>query len=95
LEDKVTVQVPVPLHPPPDQPVKLEVVLGVAVSTTLCPSLKFAEAVVHEVPQLRPEGELVTEPLPVPDLFTVKLRTTTETVTTAALAPEPSLPVQF
>ncbi len=49
---RVTLQVPVPLHPPPLHPAKLEPAAGVAVSVTLVPPAKAAEQV---VPQLMPE----------------------------------------
>ena len=64
----VTVQVPVPLHPPPLQPVKVEPPEGVAVSVTLVPLVKLA---LHVLPQLIPAGLLVTVPLPVPFSVTV------------------------
>jgi hypothetical protein len=56
----VRVQVPVPLHAPP-QPVKVQSFAGVAVRVTCVPEAKFALQVVG---QLMPEGELVTVPLP-------------------------------
>ena len=69
-EFMVTVQVPVPEQPPPDQPVKVEPELAVAVSVTDVPLEKEALQV---EPQLMPEGVLVTTvPVPVPDLLTVK-----------------------
>ena len=60
-------QVPVPEQPQPDQPVKIEPVLAVAVSVTDVPGEYEA---VHVVPQLMPVGELVTVPVPLPDLVT-------------------------
>src|SRR5262245_15021462 len=57
----VTVQVPVPEHPPPDQPVNVAPAAGVAVSVTAVPLLKVAE---HVAPQLMPAGALVTVPDP-------------------------------
>ena len=56
---------PVLLHP-----AKVEPDAGVAVKATTVPLLKFAE---HVVPQLMPAGELVTVPLPVPALTTIRL----------------------
>ena len=53
----------------PLQPVKVEPVAAVAVRVTGV--LKLYEAT-HAVPQLMPVGALVTVPLPVPDLFTVR-----------------------
>jgi hypothetical protein len=55
-------QVDVPLQAP-DHPAKLEPVDGVAVSVTAVPLLNPA---LHVVPQLIPEGLLVTTPVPVP-----------------------------
>lgn len=65
--EMVTVQDPVPLHAPP-QPANTESELGVAVSVTLVLSEKDA---VQLLPQLMPEGELVTVPAPLPELLTV------------------------
>jgi len=67
--DRVTVQEPVPEQPPPLQPVKVEPSDGVAVKVTALPVEKVAEQV---APQLIPAGELVTVPLPVPALVTVR-----------------------
>jgi len=55
------VQVPVPEHPPPLQPVKVEPVAAVAVRVTAV--LKLAAQVEG---QLMPLGALATLPLPVP-----------------------------
>ena len=63
LLDRVTLHVPVPVQPPPDQPPNVEPVLGVAVSVTAVPLVKLAE---HVVPHVIPDGELLTEPVPVP-----------------------------
>ena len=65
----VTVQVPVPEQGLP-QPLKLEPCPAVAVSVTELPPLKLAEQV---DPQSMPAGELVTVPVPVPFLVTVRL----------------------
>ena len=66
----VTVQVPVPEQPPPDQPAKLDPVAGEAVKVTLVPWSKLAE---HVEPQLIPVGLEVTVPLPLPDFDTLKV----------------------
>ena len=58
----MTVHVPVPEHPPPDQPLKLEPEAGVAVTVTVVPDTKLFE----QVPgQLIPEPATLPEPLPV------------------------------
>jgi hypothetical protein len=64
----VTMQLPVPLQAPP-QPVKLQPLAGVAVNVTGVPLEKFA---LHVAPQLMPEGELATVPLP--DLLTESVK---------------------
>src|SRR5207253_964531 len=66
--ETVTTHVPVPEHPPPLQPLKVEPAAGLAVSVTAVPLAKLAEQV---APQLIPAGALVTVPLPVPALLTV------------------------
>jgi hypothetical protein len=65
----VTLQVPVPVHPPPLQPVNVDPAVAAAVSTIAVPELKFA---VHVDPQLIPAGALVTVPAPVPALVTCR-----------------------
>ena len=67
---RVTVQEPVPEQPPPLQPVKLEPAAGATVRVTAVLLGKLAEQV---APQVIPAGELVTVPLPVPALLTVRL----------------------
>jgi hypothetical protein len=57
----------VPLQPP-DHPANLEPDLAAAVSLTDVPAVNFAA---HVLPQLTPEGLVVTVPAPVPALFTV------------------------
>jgi hypothetical protein len=66
----VTAHVPVPVQPPPLQPVNVEPAAGVAVNVTAVPLAKAAE---HVVPQETPVGALVTVPVPVPALLTVRL----------------------
>src|SRR5215472_139531 len=63
----VKVHVPVPVQPPPLQPVKVEPAAGWAASVTVVP---LATVVVHVVPQLIPAA-LVTVPRPLPALATV------------------------
>jgi hypothetical protein len=60
--DAVPVQLPV-------QPPKIEPADGVAVNVTVVVLVYDAE---HVVPQVMPAGELVTMPLPLPDLVTVR-----------------------
>src|SRR5438093_415988 len=67
----VTEQVPVPVQPPPLQPVKAEPAAGVAVSVTAVPLANVAEQV---VPQAIPAGALVTVPLPAPLGLTVNVK---------------------
>ena len=62
----VTVQPPVPEHPAPDQPAKVESAAGVAVKLT---EVLVAKVAVHELPTpqlLIPAGEELTVPEPVP-----------------------------
>src|SRR5436309_6019989 len=62
---------PVPEHPPPLQPVKVEPAAGVAVSVTAVPLAQLAAQV---APQVMPAGGLVTVPLPVPTSLTVSAK---------------------
>ena len=99
--ETVTVQAPVPEHPPPLQPVKVEPAAAVAVRVTAVPLVKLAEQV---APQVMPAGELVTVPLPVPAGVTVRVKlcrvkvavtvVAAETVTTLDPAPEQPPPAQ-
>ena len=66
----VTEHVPVPVQPPPLQPVKVEPAAGAAVRETDAPVVKGAE---HVAPQEMPAGLLVTVPVPVPDFETVSV----------------------
>lgn len=59
----VTVHVPVPVQPPPLQPVNVEPAFGSAVSVMVVPS---ENASVQSLPQLIPLGALTTLPTPVP-----------------------------
>jgi hypothetical protein len=63
----VKLQVAVPVHAPV-HPENVEPVTAVAVRTTAVPLEKLA---LHVVPQLMPDGLLVTVPVPVPTLTTV------------------------
>jgi hypothetical protein len=67
----VTVQVPVPVQPPPLQPVKTEPAAGVAVRVSAVP---LANEAAHVAPHERPAGELVTAPVPGPNLVTVSVK---------------------
>jgi hypothetical protein len=63
----VTLQAPVPPHPPAHEP-NVELAAGVSVSVTTVPA---ANVPWHVVPQLMPAGLLVMVPPPVPELCTV------------------------
>ena len=67
----VTVQPPIPLQPPPDQPAKIDPGAAVWVSVTTVPCRKLAE---QTAPQSIPEGLLVTVPEPAPDFATVSAK---------------------
>jgi hypothetical protein len=64
----VTVQVPVPAHPPPLQPVKAAPVAGVAVRVTVVVAPKGA---LQTIPQSIPAGVERTLPLPARDTLNV------------------------
>ena len=64
----VTVHAPVPLQPPPLQPVNVEPPVEAAVRATVLP---IGKSEAQTVPQEIPLGLLVTVPVPVPDLLTV------------------------
>src|SRR5438552_17108274 len=66
----VTVQVPVPVQPPPLQPLKVEPAAGAAVKVAGAPRRKAAELV---VPHETPTGALVTVPVPAPGVLTVSV----------------------
>src|SRR5881628_3481596 len=76
---------PVPEHPPPLQPVKIEPAAGAAVRVTAVPLVKLAEQV---APQVIPAGALVTVPLPVPALLTVSAKVGSVKVTVTVVAAE-------
>src|SRR5262249_59909407 len=63
----VTAQVPVPVQPPPLQPVKVDPAAGVAVRVTAVPLANVAE---HVAPHVMPAGALVMVPDPAPVLLT-------------------------
>jgi hypothetical protein len=66
----VTLHTAVPVQAPL-QPAKVEPESGAAVRLTTVPLVKLAE---HVVPQAIPAGELVTVPVPVPPLATVRVK---------------------
>jgi hypothetical protein len=66
----LTVHGPVPVQPPPLQPVKDEPAAGAAVSVTDVPAVTDS---VQSEPQLMPAGLLTTVPVPVPDLVAVSV----------------------
>lgn len=73
VESIVTWHVPVPEQAPP-HPWNVEPWFGIAVSCTVVPLVKLA---LHVVWQFMPAGELVTMPLPEPELSTVSVNPTT------------------
>jgi len=66
---RLTLHVPVPEHPAPDQPANEECAAGVAVRIT-CPSSSSA---LHVAPQVIPAGELLIEPEPLPAFEMVRV----------------------
>jgi hypothetical protein len=72
----VTTQVPVPLHPPPDQPVKPDPELAEAVRVTAVPKANDALHLLLLALQLIPAGLLVICPAPVPASATVRVSVT-------------------
>jgi hypothetical protein len=72
VQDLLTVSVTDPSEQSesPLQPVNVDPEAAVAVSATTLPVVKLP---VQVVPQFTPEGELVTVPLPFPDLETERL----------------------
>src|SRR5205814_8668488 len=67
----VTMQGPVPVQPPPLQPVNVDPAAGVAVRVTAVP---LVNAAAHVAPQETPAGALVTVPLPAPALVSVSVK---------------------
>jgi hypothetical protein len=65
----VTEHVPVPEHPPPDQPAKMESGSGWAVRVIRLPWENASE---QSLPQLMPVGLLVIVPEPEPDLAALR-----------------------
>src|SRR5262249_2294475 len=79
----LTTHVPVPSHPSPLQPVKWEPLVAMAVSVTL---VSWSKAVRQVAPQSIPAGVLVTAPLPLPVLLTVRGTCGMKSATTGVLA---------
>ncbi|MEZ4402234.1 MAG: hypothetical protein R3B06_19575 [Kofleriaceae bacterium] len=68
----VTLQVPVPEQPPPDQPVKVEPALGAADNVDAGAGGVGLEQLL--APQAIPAGTRTSVPLPVPALATVRVK---------------------
>jgi hypothetical protein len=83
LDATVTLQAPLPEHPPPLHPVKVLPPVGVAVSVTCVFGAKLAE---QAGTQLIPPEELVTVPVPVPAKATVNPSPALNTALTVAAA---------
>ncbi|PYM68547.1 MAG: hypothetical protein DME11_00055, partial [Candidatus Rokuibacteriota bacterium] len=86
--ETVTTHDPVPEHPPPLQPVKVEPAAGAAVSVTAVPLVKLAEQV---APQVIPAGLLVT--VPVPALETVRAKVGVKVTVNVSVAVLPAASV--
>jgi hypothetical protein len=88
----VTVQLPVPVQPPPLHPVKSEPAAALADNVTLVPLAKLA---LHVPGQLIPVGTLVTMPEPLPAIVTdnAKFMTNVAVTVCAALIVTVQLPV--
>jgi hypothetical protein len=85
----VTVQVPVPEQPPPDQPVNVDPDAAEAVRVTWVPASNWAEQVVPQL--IAPAGAVeVTVPVPVPALATVSVYFCGAVIVTGAVAPVPA-----
>jgi hypothetical protein len=77
LVSMTVVQGPVPVHPPPLQPAKFEPANAAAVSVTEVP---VGNCALQIAPQSMPDGLLVTVPVPVPILLTVRVEGTAANV---------------
>src|SRR3989442_1646644 len=97
---RVTVHAPVPVQPPPLQPVNVESAAGVAVTATTGPPDWGAE---HVAPQLPPAGPRATVPGPAPAGVAVSAKVgvkgavtavAAETVTVQAAVPVQPPPLQ-
>src|SRR5437867_1779540 len=79
----VTMQLPVPLHPPPHQPMNADPLAGMAVKVTDVP---LANDALHAAPQSMPAGLLVTVPLPLPVFVTDRMYNCVKLAFTACAA---------
>ena len=68
-----SVQVEVPVQPPPDHPPKVEGATGVAVRATVVPLGKLSMQLTAVLAQEKPEVALVTVPVPEPEKPTVSV----------------------
>jgi hypothetical protein len=89
LADRVKLQAAVPLQPPV-QPLNVNPASGVAFKVTVAPAVKLERQL---VPQLIPEGVLVTVPLPVfaTERLTVSRENVAVQVLLASMVTEPSV----